>query len=413
MIKKKKNEKSLNLQSKVRYNLNKLCDFNLNIVLNNVKTNSCFDFNKTSLTTNDNFIPTIDNSNIDIPKYKTKIINMNVNQLQSSILHKWFNSYIDMYNKVINFYIKNNIYDDVRNLKFIYDENKFLYLDMMGSKNEMKLLLKLKKKLNIDYDKILKKNKTLKEDKNKINEILEKIANIKIKIKNLNLIINDKYKMHCKSLSVKKTEYNKLIIKLNWKNLRTNHLKNIRDNIQVKSSDNNKLRIRIHILDCAIKNACTSYKLCVSNFLNNNIKKFKIRYWRHNKKNKIMEIEKEFIRNKELLKDVFGSLKYTYNNKEYKLTGNETVSILYASEIKKYYILVAEKIELKDKKSNKYIAIDQGIKPFMSSRTNNELINIGTNIAGLIGKYLKKINTINKTKRMNKKQQRKKEKKFI
>ena len=431
MIKKKKDERLLNLQNKIKNNLNKLCDFDLDIVLNSVKTNSCFDFNKALLDNNDKFIPIIDNSNDDIPKYKTKIINMNVNQLQSSILHKWFNSYISMYNEVIKFYVKNNIYDDVRNLKIIYDDNKVLYLDIMTSKNELKLLLKQKKKLNIDYDKILKKkinksimskskksefdkNNVLKENNNKskINEILEKITNIKIKIKNLNLIINDKNKNYCKSSHIKKIEYNKLMIKLNWKNVRTNYLKIIRNNIQIKSASDTKLRIRIHILDCAIKDACTSYKSCTSNFLNNNIKKFKIRYWRHNKKNKIMEIEKEFIRNKELLKDIFGSFKYTYNNKKYELTGNETVTILYASDIRKYYLLVAEKLELKETKFKKYIAIDPGIKPFISCRTNNELINIGTNIAGLTGKYLEKIDKINKTKTMNKKQQRKKERKI-
>ena len=138
-----KDERLLNLQNKIKNNLNKLCDFDLDIVLNSVKTNSCFDFNKALLDNNDKFIPIIDNSNDDIPKYKTKIINMNVNQLQSSILHKWFNSYISMYNEVIKFYVKNNIYDDVKNLKIIYDDNKVLYFDIMTSKNELKLLLHL------------------------------------------------------------------------------------------------------------------------------------------------------------------------------------------------------------------------------------------------------------------------------
>ena len=73
--------------------------------------------------------------------------------------------------------------------------------------------------------------------------------------------------------------------------------------------------------------------------------------------------------------------------------------------------MVAEKIELKETKSKKYITIDQGIKPFASCRTNNELINMGTNVAGLIGNHLKLINKINSTKTMNNKKKRKKEKK--
>lgn len=411
-MKKKKNEKLLNLQTKVKNNINKLCDFDNKINLTKVKTNSCYDFNKVLLNKNDDFIPNIDNSDLDIPKYKSKIVNMHVNNIQSLILHKWFDSYIDMYNIAIKFFVKNYIYDDVRNLKNIYDENKLLYLDLTESKNKIKLLSKQKKKLSIEYNKILKKkkNKAIKViDKNKINAILKEITDTRKEIKNLNIIVDTQTKNYYKSLYVKKREYSKLMMKINWKNVRTNNLKDIRDHIQVKSSNNKNLRIRIHILDCAIKIACTSYKSCISNFLNGNIKKFKIRYWRHNKKNKIMEIEKEFIRNNELLKDVFGGFNLTYNNEIYQLTGNETISILYASDIKKYYMLVAEKIELKETKSKKYISIDQGIKPFISSRTNNELISIGTNISTLIGNYLNKIDKINNSETMNKKQKRKKE----
>jgi len=428
MIRKKKDERLLNLKTKVIDNLNKLCDFNKNINLVKVNTNSCFDFNKALLSTYDNFIPSIDNSNDDIPKYKSKIISMTIDQKQHDILHKWFNSYIDMYNEVINFFNKNYIYDHIRNLKIIYDENKTLYLDMNNAQKEINLLLKQKKKLNSDYNKLIKngkkKNKSLvlknkkaneekilKQKKQKINDILTEIKDIKLKITNLNVSIDVKTKIYNQSLNIKNKEYNKLMYKLNYKNVRTYHLKDIRDHIQVKSSNDNKLRIRIHILDCAIKLACTSYKSCASNFLNGNIKKFKIRYWRHNKKNKIMEIEKEFIRNNNLLFDVFGNFNLTYNNKNYKLTGNETVSILYCSDIKKYYMLVAEKIELKESKSNKYIAIDQGIKPFVACRTNNELVNIGTNIARLMGDHIRHIDTINNTNTMNKKQKRKKTRK--
>ena len=109
MKRKKKDERLLNLETKVKNNLYKLCDFDKNINLLKVNTNSCFDFNKASLSTYDNFIPLIDNSNDDIPKYKSKIINMSINHNQFDILHNWFNSYIDMYNEVINFFNKKTI----------------------------------------------------------------------------------------------------------------------------------------------------------------------------------------------------------------------------------------------------------------------------------------------------------------
>ena len=43
--------------------------------------------------------------------------------------------------------------------------------------------------------------------------------------------------MYNQSLNVKNKEYNKLMNKLNYKNVRTHYLKNIRNHIQTKSSD--------------------------------------------------------------------------------------------------------------------------------------------------------------------------------
>jgi hypothetical protein len=175
MIKKKKEDTRLvNLENQVKNNLNKLCDFDLDIVFNNVKTNSCYDFQKSLLVKNDDFIPTIDNSNEDIPKYKSKIINMSVTNVQATILQKWLTSYIDMYNIVIRFFIKSYIYDKIRNLKIIYDENKILYFDMIESNKELKSLQKQRKKLNTDYNKLIKNGKK----KNKL------LVNIKNKLKN-------------------------------------------------------------------------------------------------------------------------------------------------------------------------------------------------------------------------------------
>ena len=72
MKKKKKkiiDNRLVNLQTKVTNNLNKLSDFDLNIKLNDVNTNSCFDLKKAKLNFTFDFEPCIDNSNKDIPKY--------------------------------------------------------------------------------------------------------------------------------------------------------------------------------------------------------------------------------------------------------------------------------------------------------------------------------------------------------
>ena len=196
-----------------------------------------------------------------------------------------------------------------------------------------------------------------------------------------------------------------------YKRLRTHVFKDIRNHIQVKSTDDENKRIRIHILDTAIKMACASYKSCISNFVNGNIKKFKIKYWRHNRNKKIMEIESESIKNNKMFYKVFGDFTYKYNKKDYVLK-KETLKILYVKDINKYYLLISEKINQKETKSTKYIAIDQGLKPFMACRTNDELISLGTDTSTMIKQYLKRIDNINNAKNLTKQQKRKKESKY-
>lgn len=411
MVKKKKNIKLLNLQTKVNNNLGKLCDFDCNIELKSVQTKSCYDCNKATLPVQHDFVPNIDNSNEDMPKYKSKIVDMTVNESQHSILQVWLNAYIEMYNEVIKFFVNIKLQENIKNYKSIQEKDKLLFLNAKPLIDERKNLLKQKKKLTTEYDKLLTKKKT-KTSKIKIINLINEITNINIKIKNININIDTKNKEYYKHLKIKNNEYYELMNKVDYKNIRTNYLKKIRNEIQLKTSDNSKMRIKIHILDCAIKTACSSYKSCISNYLANNIKNFKVRYWRYNKKTKIMEIEKEFISNGELLQSTFNKFNLKYNKKEYKLTGNETVTLLYNSESKKYYLLVAEKIVLKETKFKKYIGIDQGIKPFIACRTNNELINMGTNIKDKVGKHLKNIDKVRNSKHLNNKKKKKKEKKI-
>jgi hypothetical protein len=90
-------------------------------------------------------------------------------------------------------------------------------------------------------------------------------------------------------------------ISLNWKILRTKYLKYKRNKIQKKSQIENvkyNTKIDIHILDSAIQNACTSYKSCLTNLLNGNIKHFRLRYLKQTKRNKIIKIEKYRINKK-------------------------------------------------------------------------------------------------------------------
>ena len=135
---------------------------------------------------------------------------------------------------------------------------------------------------------------------------------------------------------------------LDFKKIRTYYLKNIRDKIITESSNDTKKRIKTHIIDCAIKLACSNYKSALSNLTNNNIKQFKIKYWKYNKKSKLIEVEPSYFgKNKnQLCHSVFGDIKYIYNKQEYKLDNiTSACTIHYNGKINEYNIIIPIKSE--------------------------------------------------------------------
>ena len=141
MIKKKKKNFYLdNLQNKILNNQNKLCDFNNNIQFNSINTNSCYDLNVSKLNKTYNFIPDIDNSKSEIPKYKSQIIDIKTTKSQRNILNKWFNSYIEMYNETIKHYKNIKINKHIKNYKDLQHKNIELFkqiTELKTSKNEL------------------------------------------------------------------------------------------------------------------------------------------------------------------------------------------------------------------------------------------------------------------------------------
>jgi IS605 OrfB family transposase len=414
MVRKKKNiidERLINLQTKVIDNLNKLCDFDLDIKLNDVITNSCYDFKKGNLSSAFNFEPEIDNSCKEIPKYKSKIVDLIVNNKQKILLDYWFNSYIDMYNVVIHYYKNIKTMDTIKNFKLVVDEFNSMYKSFKDTETKKKKIIKDKNKFIKSYNSLINKKKKTMNDKQKINNLVIQIKETKIKLKEMNILFDEVNKKCTKMTKRKNKEEKKINVMFNYERLRTYVLKNIRDHIQIKSNNNQNDRIRIHVLDTAIKMACASYKSCITNYVEGNIKKFKIKYWRHNRNKKILEVESEFIIGNKMFYKVFGDFTYKYNNEDYILQ-KETLKIMYVKDINKYYLLISEKINQKDTKSKKYIAIDQGSTPFVACRTNDELISIGSNTSLMVQNYLKRIDNINNANNLTKEEKRKKESKY-
>ena len=193
---------------------------------------------------------------------------------------------------------------------------------------------------------------------------------------------------------------NNLKTEVNFQIVRTQYLKIIRDRIQSDSHIDSKKRIKTHMLDEAIKLACSNYKSALANFKNGNIKYFKLRYWRTNKPTLRVDIEKSYIRRGTICKMVLGDILATYDGKPFDLqTIESTCQIHYNKEFDKFYLYVPEKLVIKNLEMNnrkEWISIDPGVRKFMTGMSSNEVIEIGDNSTNIIMKHHKKIDYYNK-----------------
>lgn len=367
------------------------------------KTTSCFDFKIASYDESSDDLQFQDNKTIINKKelIKCKEIDMKVNPTQHNIFQLWFIAFILMYNETIN-YIKKRIsmadikrYKQtnikIRELKNSLKEYNKEYKDLIKDKNKIvKKIHNQKKKLRtIDGN---AGNAVNEEEKLDIlqcdyRDIVDGIKQYKGMIHELNDEIHINQKLEHKIYDI-----------INFINLRAN-LKDIRNKI-IQNSQYNKIKyntkINVHNIDYAIKSAVTSYKSCITNYLNGNIKNFRVKFMRKDKKRKVMDIENQYITNNQICPKILGDIKYFYNKESYTLNKGKNVKLYYDSDLNIYKLFVPESIEFDQINSTKYIGIDLGIRTFITAITNNEVIEIGSNMREQIESYLNKIDNIDK-----------------
>lgn len=307
------------------------------------------------------------------------------------------NEYIKLKNNIIKY--NNSIWLPDNNIQYIKNNNSWFDFNIYQSNI-------INNKPNIKNNNVYKKNEYYKCIKVKM------ILNKKQKI-----IFNSWFKsyicMYNETIKFIKNYYikNKKTI-LDYKIIRTYYLKTIRDKIITNSSDIEKNRIKTHILDCAIKLACSNYKSALTNLKNKNIKNFKIKYWKFNKKSKLLEIEPSYFgKNKnQLCYSVLGDIKYIYNKQEYKLDNISSACTLhYNGKLNEYNLIIPIKNTINHNENKKeIISIDPGIRTFITGISDNEVIKIGNNISDRIEKYLNRLDILNKYK--NKKNKLKEQK---
>jgi len=155
---------------------------------------------------------------------------------------------------------------------------------------------------------------------------------------------------------------------LNYKKLRTYHIKHIRDDILKRTN------IQAHMLDTAIKLACANYKSALTNKRLGYIKHFRIRYWRYNKSSTTIEIEKQYFRAGTICKNIFGMIQC--KNFEMKDV-NTTCSIRYDKQKDSYLLLIPEKVDKVQNILTDTISLDPGVHTFMTGLSNNKITKYG------------------------------------
>jgi IS605 OrfB family transposase len=201
---------------------------------------------------------------------------------------------------------------------------------------------------------------------------------------------------------------------LNYRNLRTLYLKDIRNKIIDDSqlpNHNKNTKIKCHMLDGAIQLACANYKSALSNFKNGNIKKFRIRYWKLDKTLKMLDIEKQYFKRGSFCYKELGTVKCMYDKGEYKLDNIESgCKIHYNSDTNRYILLVPEKVDIhktKTVKTKKIISLDPGLRTFLTGLSENECIKICTNGIDTLKEKLERIDKIESDDNISKKKKRK------
>jgi putative transposase len=191
-------------------------------------------------------------------------------------------------------------------------------------------------------------------------------------------------KMYNKTLLVIKqlmVENNKNMF--NFRYIRTNKMKEIKQKLNIET------KINSHILDGAIKLACSSYKSAVANYKNGNIKKFNIRPIKQAKKSKIMDIEQCYFYEKGFCKQTLGKMLTTcgFNfsevNKDSKLHYNKITN--------RFTLLIPVETNCKELNNSGFISIDPGLKTFLTGISNNSAYKIGDNLIDVVKNNITKI----------------------
>jgi len=179
--------------------------------------------------------------------------------------------------------------------------------------------------------------------------------------------------------------------------------KNKHPNIE-KNLNTNKNKIKVHILDQAIKQACSSVQGMIKNKMNGNTKSFRLRFLKYNRKNKIMKIEKIYFRNNTICGKILGKINARKDGEIFNLGDvvnvyNSDCTLKYDTQVGKYFLFVSQIVNREQNNNLKeFISIDPGCRKFLTGISENEIILIGTYACNKIEKKFKRLKNLEKIK---------------
>lgn len=172
----------------------------------------------------------------------------------------------------------------------------------------------------------------------------------------------------------KKCNFNKNKPSLNIGILKK-ELKNSKENI-IKLSIKSNCKVNSHMLDYAINDASNNFKSHFTNLKRKNIKHFRLRYIKLNKKKKIFKLEKSSFTNVGFCVSIFDKMKCCLDNFNYVKNIETVATICYYNNL--FYLLLRKKKNQTNNKKRKIISIDLGIRTYITGYTSTKIIKIGT-----------------------------------
>ena len=332
---------------------------------------------------------------------------------QKDIIQLWFDACTKMYNLAIRYLKSKTPFHKLPELRRLFIITQ---LQKKSTKQKLSSLQKDISKMVAEIGRIMK---YIKVERNRTKSIIDTYNAKMIRYKDIKIELKKKKKEYYelstrfnKDTKIYDDQISNLTTLFDYKRIRTYELIEERNKIINDHIYNNDVKntIYVHIIDQAINHACTSFKSATTNYIEGNVEKFRIRYWKNSRNKKMFEIEgqynggftdAELRQNQDDLykggiigKTILGRMPMKINRsskwEDYILEKKHSAKVYYDRKLNQYSITVTITVDVKTNSAvdGSFIGIDPGIRKFMTCITMNEAIQFATTLSMKIRKIL-------------------------